>query len=72
MNPANDKLQALIDTLETKVAFQDEALQKLDDALISQQQQITQLERKYSVLMDQMQKIESSIPEAPEEPPPHY
>lgn len=59
--------------LETRVAFQEDTIQKLDDALASQQQQIMDLERQVQLLGLQIKEIEA-VPETtgPEAPPPHY
>lgn len=59
--------------LETRVAFQEDTIQKLDDALASQQQQIMDLERQVQLLGLQIKDIEA-VPATtgPEAPPPHY
>ena len=59
--------------LETRVAFQEDTIQKLDDALASQQQQIMDLERQVQLLGLQIKEIEV-VPATtgPEAPPPHY
>ena len=59
--------------LETRVAFQEDTIQKLDDALASQQQQIMDLERQVQLLGLQIKEIEAVPPTTgPEAPPPHY
>ncbi len=59
--------------LETRVAFQEDTIQKLDDALASQQQQIMDLERQIQLLGMQIKEIEAvPAPAGPEAPPPHY
>ena len=45
--------------LETRVAFQEDTIQKLDDALASQQQQIMDLERQVQLLGLQIKEIEA-------------
>ena len=66
-------LESRITELEEKLAYQEDTLHKLDDALISQQRQLLETERKINLLMDQLQKLESSLPEPPQdEKPPHY
>ncbi len=59
--------------LETRVAFQEDTIQKLDDALAAQQQQIMDLERQVHLLGTQIKEIEI-VPAntGPEAPPPHY
>ena len=66
----NDRIEAL----ETKLAFQEDVIHKLDDALISQQQQIMDLQRQLKWLGAQMKELEHHLPDqqVPEPPPPHY
>ncbi len=59
--------------LEEQVAFQEDTIQKLDNALAHQQQQLMAAERKIELLMQQLQKIEVSQPQSmSDEKPPHY
>jgi len=59
--------------LESQVAFQEDTIQKLDDALADQQQQIMDLERQIQLLGSQIKEIDL-IPagNVPDAPPPHY
>ena len=69
------ELEKRIDDLEERLAFQDDALQKLDDALASQQQQIMMLERKLDLMIEHMKKLETALPDGgdpADEKPPHY
>ena len=66
-----------LDDLEQRLAFQDDAMQKLDDALASQQQQIMLLERQVKLLAEQLRKVEAASADAlprdtADEKPPHY
>ena len=62
-----------IEALEERIAFQEDTLQKLDDAMADQQKQLMDLERKIAMLIEQLQKVESSLPQATgDEKPPHY
>lgn len=61
-----------IEDLETKLAFQEDLIQKLDDALGSQQQQLLHMQHRLESLIEQIRLVEKSIPEGPESPPPHY
>jgi len=64
-----------VDRLEMKIAFQEDLLQKLDDAVFAQQQQILLLEDQVRVLSEQLQQIATTRPDAMsvvDEPPPHY
>ena len=64
-----------VDRLEMKIAFQEDLLQKLDDAVFAQQQQILLLEDQVRVLSEQLQQIETTRPDVMsvvDERPPHY
>ena len=64
-----------VDGLEMKIAFQEDLLQKLDDAVFAQQQQILLLQDQVRVLSEQLQQIATARPEAMsavDERPPHY
>lgn len=67
-------LEARIQKLEERAAFQDDALQKLDDAMANQQRQLLDLQRRVRLLAEQLRKVEQLLPpEASElDPPPHY
>lgn len=59
--------------LEEQLAFQEDLIQKLDDALADQQKQLMDAERKIELLMEQLRKVESNLPEGQQdERPPHY
>ena len=59
--------------LEEQVAFQEDTIQKLDNALAHQQQQLMAAEQKIDILMQQLQKVEVSQPQSmSDEKPPHY
>lgn len=61
-----------LNDVETRVAFQDETIQKLDDALADQQKQIMDLRRMVDMLAGRLADLESGRDEKPEPPPPHY
>jgi|AntAceMinimDraft_1070359.scaffolds.fasta_scaffold65716_2 SlyX protein len=59
--------------LEMKLAFQEEVIHKLDEALISQQQQITTLQRQVKLLGNEVRTLDAQTgSQQPEPPPPHY
>lgn len=62
--------QQRIESLESRVLFQDETIQQLSDALIAQQRRIDTLEAK----LDQIRAIQSTEGNATpaDEKPPHY
>ena len=67
-----DENEKRFEALEIKVAFQEELIQQLDEALISQQNQITQLQGQLKILRSEFKSLENQMPNAPEPPPPHY
>jgi SlyX protein len=73
MNDA-ELLTARIDTLETRVAYQDQMLEDLNATIAAQWKQIDALAREVRRLSDRVQQVEDRAagPTAPEPPPPHY
>lgn len=66
-------LEDRFEALETKLLYQEDTIQKLDDALIDQQQQILELQLQIKNLLVQIKSMESQPPEASgSERPPHY
>jgi len=63
-----------LEELETRITFQDQELQTLNDVIIRQQHQIEQLAVQISLLEDKMKDMKPSLlmPESEEAPPPHY
>lgn len=67
----NDRLELI----ETRLAFQEQAIQELSDTVYRQEQQITALERAFGLLKNRIAEITAaSLPEAEpdDETPPHY
>ncbi|MFT7245534.1 MAG: SlyX protein [Candidatus Azotimanducaceae bacterium] len=58
--------------LETKVAFQEELIQQLDDAVIAQQRQINEMHQLLKILKTELTTLETQVPDSEEPPPPHY
>ena len=59
--------------LEEQIAFQEDAIQKLDDALADQQQQLLVVGRQLELIVENLRKLETSqMPLADDEIPPHY
>ncbi|MEW5756223.1 MAG: SlyX family protein [Pseudomonadota bacterium] len=60
--------------LETRLAFQEDTLQQLNDIVTRQQDQIDLLHRRLLTLTDQMRSLAPSniAPQSEETPPPHY
>ena len=59
--------------LEEQIAFQEDIIQKLDDALADQQKQLLAAEKRIELIMGQLRKLEANqMSFSDEEKPPHY
>lgn len=69
-----DKLFAYLTELESKVAFQDQTIEELNQALITQQLALDKLQNQVRYLAEKLQGVQpSNIASLAEEtPPPHY
>jgi SlyX protein len=67
-------MESRLTELETRVAFQDHALQELSDVVARQQREIDQLRLLLEALRAQLATLASSGTTHPREepPPPHY
>lgn len=67
-------LTARIEQLETTVAFQDQAIEELNQALALHFKEIEALKRELHMLGSQLREVEAHPALAPqtEPPPPHY
>ena len=72
--PVNDinKLGERIDLLETRLAFQDETIETLNNTITAQWKEIDALTRQVAHLGERLQEAEARGPAATNEPPPHY
>ena len=61
-----------IDTLESRLAFQDDAIETLNKTVTEQWAKIDALTRQLVALGEQLRETESQMPGAANEPPPHY
>jgi SlyX protein len=64
-------LSERIDVLETRLTFQDETIETLNNTITAQWQQIDALTRQVATLSERLQEAETNAPAA-NEPPPHY
>ncbi|MBZ9539178.1 SlyX family protein [Modicisalibacter tunisiensis] len=77
-DPLISRLEARIEALESRLAYQEHWLDTLDRAAVRREQRLSQLERINALmqqrLRDQHQALESLAPDlgAPDERPPHY
>jgi SlyX protein len=62
----------LIEALQTKLAFQEDAVQQLSDALVAQQARIDRLESRLGQLVEELRAKADAGDDVPEPPPPHY
>lgn len=74
--PFAAQMEAAVEQLETKLAYQEVTLQALNDALIAQQDRIDQLERLTQALLERLQRGDDDAgtfaASQRDEPPPHY
>jgi SlyX protein len=61
-----------IDTLESRLAFQDHTIEALNKTVTEQWAKIDALTRQLVVLGEQLREAESQMPGLANEPPPHY
>jgi len=72
--PSEIQLQSQLFELESRLAFQDDALQQLNNELLEHQKRIEKLQRQVLILAEKLtQGSDSGILRPHEEPPPpHY
>lgn len=70
----SNELQQKIDHLETQLAFQEDTIERLNEALSDQQFQIDKMDFKLQQVIERMKQMEpTNIAGSDEEPPPpHY
>ena len=61
-----------IDVLETRLAYQDETIETLNQTITAQWKQIDALTRQVAELKERLQEAERHAPGPANEPPPHY
>ena len=61
-----------IDTLETRLAYQDDTIETLNQTITAQWKQIDALTRQLAALNDRLQEAETQAPGPVNERPPHY
>lgn len=65
-------LSERIDTLETRLAYQDDTIETLNQTITAQWKQIDLLTRQIAQLGERLQEAEANAPGAANERPPHY
>jgi SlyX protein len=69
----DETLSARIDRLETRIAYQDEIVEDLNETITAQWKQIDRLTRQVAQLLDRVNEAEDKAGSgAPDRPPPHY
>ena len=71
MNEQN-ALSERIDALETRLTYQDDAIESLNQTITAQWKQIDALTRQVAELKERLQDAESNAPGSINERPPHY
>jgi SlyX protein len=71
MNDAKS-LSDRIDALETRLTFQDETIETLNQTITAQWLKIDALTRQLVALSERLEQAEAQAPGATNEPPPHY
>ncbi len=68
------ELAERIDTLESRFAFQEDTISKLNDVIVDQQTRLAQLEKTIRSLLERAAEQEnaSDLDEPDDAPPPHY
>lgn len=65
-------LSERIDTLEARLAFQDDTIETLNKTVTEQWAKIDTLARQLMALNERLREAESQMPRPANEPPPHY
>ena len=71
MNDAKN-LSDRVDALETRLTFQDETIETLNQTITAQWLKIDALTRQLASLGERLEQAEARAPGATNEPPPHY
>ena len=61
-----------INEMETRLEFQDEAIARLNDALVAQQKRLDELEKRQQQLIEHLKSAQTKDDPPNEPPPPHY
>ena len=69
---AEKELAERIDALESRLAYQDQTIEHLNETITAQWKQIDALTRQVAGLGERLQEAESNSGAPRNEPPPHY
>jgi uncharacterized coiled-coil protein SlyX len=67
-----NELSERIDALETRLTYQDEIIEQLNQTITAQWKQIDALARQIDKLNERLQEAEANAPGPANERPPHY
>jgi SlyX protein len=66
------ELSERVDALESRLAYQDQTIEQLNETITAQWKQIDALTRQLSALTERLQEAEADRPSPANERPPHY
>jgi SlyX protein len=66
------ELSERIDALESRLAYQDQTIEQLNETITAQWKQIDALTRQLTALSERLQEAEANAPAPATERPPHY
>ncbi|WIJ26020.1 SlyX family protein [Devosia sp. RR2S18] len=69
---SQNELSERLETLETRIAFQDQTIEELNSTITAQWRQIDLLTRKLELLEEQVRSGSYIADPSTEAPPPHY
>lgn len=69
---SENELGERIDALESRIAYQDETIEQLNQTITAQWKQIDTLTRQLAALTERLQETEANAPAPANERPPHY
>jgi SlyX protein len=74
MTPMNDinTLNDRIDALESRLTFQDDTIETLNQTIMAQWRKIDALAHQVAQLNERLKEAETRTPTATHDPPPHY
>ena len=67
-----DELAARVQELESRMAFQDDTIDRLNEVIRAQWDTLDALAKRLQQVEDRLAEVENRMPEPPVEPPPHY